>query len=112
MPVSNPPANSLPSRSAARKLPYVGPVVSEGGSGAQELCGAQRKAAVPLKNKRAAILAYIVHYQAEAGYPPTILEIAGALGMSKTGVHYHLEVMEAAGIIERKGHSARAMRIL
>lgn len=91
---------------------HVGPVVDEWGSASLGRLGQTVEGAAPLKNKRGAILDYIKTFQAEAGYPPTILEIAGALGMSKTGVHYHLEVMEAAGIIERKGHSARAMRVL
>lgn len=95
-----------------RRLPTVGPVVAMGGSGAQDVVGQQLKAAAPLKNKRPAILAYIVHYQALAGYPPTILEIGTALGLGKSTVHYHLCKLEQQGIIERQGHSARAMRVL
>lgn len=53
--------------------------------------------------RREAILAFLVRYTAERGYPPTLREIGQAVGMRSTNtVHYHLGEMERLGTIRRE----------
>ena len=58
------------------------------------------------------ILTYIKAYQAQTGYPPTLGEIGAAVGKSRSVVHYHVNAMIEAGIVERRGHSPRAIKVL
>jgi len=67
------------------------------------------KPAIKIKDR---ILAYIKAYQAQAGYPPTLGEIGAAVGKSRSAVHYHVNGMIEAGIVERRGHSPRAIKVL
>ena len=59
-----------------------------------------------------AVLAYIVSYQAQHGYPPTIREIGGRFRMRSTnGPRYYLRALEAEGYLVRAGGLSRALRI-
>lgn len=63
-------------------------------------------------SRRLAILDYIKQYQAQAGYPPTIIEIGKALGLAKTTVHYHIGKLIQEGQIVRRFNSARGMKVV
>lgn len=49
---------------------------------------------------------------AERGYPPSVREIADAVGLASTSaVHHHLTALEREGLLERGAHSSRALRL-
>ncbi|HET8777563.1 MAG TPA: transcriptional repressor LexA, partial [Candidatus Limnocylindria bacterium] len=48
----------------------------------------------------------------ERGYPPSVREIADAVGLASTSaVHHHLIALEREGLIERGGKHSRALRL-
>ena len=62
--------------------------------------------------RRKKILEAIAHTVAERGYPPSVREIAEAVGLaSPSAVHHHLTSLERDGLIERGSHSSRALRL-
>ncbi|MDO5610607.1 MAG: transcriptional repressor LexA [Pseudomonadota bacterium] len=66
-----------------------------------------------LTDTQNAILAFIAEHIEADGYPPAQTEIARAFGFKGVrGAQYHLEVLEAAGAIERKPGVARSLRVL
>ena len=63
--------------------------------------------------KRAAILAYLGTYHREHGYPPSYREIADACGLSSTShVAYHLDRLQAAGLVRREHNRPRTLRVV
>jgi len=49
---------------------------------------------------------------AERGYPPSVREIADAVGLASTSaVHHHLVALERSGQLERGTRSSRALRL-
>ena len=66
-----------------------------------------------LTSRQRQILEYIIEYEKEHGYPPTIREICEAFGISSPrGVSKHLEALEKKGYIERSKGRSRGIRIL
>ena len=62
--------------------------------------------------RRRRILEFIHRTVAERGYPPSVREIADAVGLASTSaVHHHLVALERAGQLERGGRSSRALRL-
>src|SRR5512134_730122 len=62
--------------------------------------------------RRQKIIASIARTVEERGYPPSVREIADAVGLASTSaVHHHLTALERAGLIERGSHSSRALRV-
>jgi len=62
--------------------------------------------------RRQRILACIARAVGERGYPPSVREIADAVGLASTSaVHHHLLSLERAGYLERGSHSSRALRL-
>jgi repressor LexA len=58
------------------------------------------------------ILECIARTVAERGYPPSVREIADAVGLASTSaVHHHLIALEREGLLERGSHSSRALRL-
>ncbi|HET6745704.1 MAG TPA: transcriptional repressor LexA [Candidatus Limnocylindria bacterium] len=58
------------------------------------------------------ILDCIARTVAERGYPPSVREIADAVGLASTSaVHHHLLALEREGLLERGQHSSRALRL-
>ena len=58
------------------------------------------------------ILDSIARTVAERGYPPSVREIADAVGLASTSaVHHHLIALEREGLLERGQHSSRALRL-
>jgi repressor LexA len=58
------------------------------------------------------ILECIARAVAERGYPPSVREIADAVGLASTSaVHHHLIALERDGLLERGMHSSRALRL-
>ena len=67
---------------------------------------------VVLYKRQRQILDYIAQYISMNGYSPTLVEIAGALGVSSLAtVHEHLEAMEVKGVIKRKDGTVRGIEI-
>jgi len=65
-----------------------------------------------LTPQRREILDFIARTAEERGYPPTVREIGAAIGLkSSSSVHYHLRVLERAGLLTRDGHLTRALRV-
>jgi repressor LexA len=63
-------------------------------------------------DRRQRILEYIASTIAERGYPPSVREIADAVGLASTSaVHHHLLTLEREGLLERGPHSSRALRL-
>jgi repressor LexA len=64
-----------------------------------------------LSARRKQILEYIVATTHQRGYPPTVREIGDAVGLrSSSTVHFHLNVLQKLGLIERDGSLTRAIR--
>jgi repressor LexA len=63
-------------------------------------------------DRRRKILESIARILAERGYPPSVREIAEAVGLaSPSAVHHHLTALERDGLLERGSHSSRAIRL-
>ena len=66
-----------------------------------------------LTDTQRAIHAFIAERIEADGYAPSQAEIARAFGFSSVrGAQYHLEALEAAGIVERTAGVARSLRLL
>jgi repressor LexA len=62
--------------------------------------------------RRQRILDCIARTVEERGYPPSVREIAEAVGLASTSaVHHHLIALERDGLLERGTHSSRALRL-
>jgi repressor LexA len=62
--------------------------------------------------RRQRIIECIARTVADRGYPPSVREIADAVGLASTSaVHHHLVALERAGMLERGGRSSRALRL-
>jgi repressor LexA len=62
--------------------------------------------------RRQRILDCIVRTVEERGYPPSVREIADAVGLASTSaVHHHLLALEKDGLLERGNHASRALRV-
>ena len=62
--------------------------------------------------RRQKILECIARAVAERGYPPSVREIAEAVGLaSPSAVHHHLTALERDGLLERGSRSSRALRL-
>ena len=63
-----------------------------------------------LTAKQQRIYDYILDYTADNGYPPSVREIAAAVGLkSPSTVHFHLKALEEAGVINRGSGKTRAI---
>ncbi len=63
--------------------------------------------------RRQRILDCIAQTVEERGYPPSVREIADAVGLASTSaVHHHLLALERDGLLERGTHSSRALRVM
>jgi repressor LexA len=63
-------------------------------------------------DRKQKILDCIAQTVAERGYPPSVREIADAVGLASTSaVHHHLLALEREGLLERGSHSSRALRL-
>ncbi|MGN1280095.1 MAG: transcriptional repressor LexA [Limosilactobacillus sp.] len=64
------------------------------------------------KNKQMAVLSYIHKQVAEHGYPPTVREICGAVGLSSTStVHGHITRLIEQGFLRKDSAKPRALEI-
>jgi repressor LexA len=58
------------------------------------------------------IIDYIASTLRESGYPPSVREIAAAVGLASTSaVHHHLSAMEKDGLLHRDATQSRAIRL-
>lgn len=58
------------------------------------------------------IIEYIATTVRESGYPPSVREIAAAVGLASTSaVHHHLSSLEKEGMLERDATQSRALRL-
>jgi repressor LexA len=58
------------------------------------------------------IIEYIAATVRESGYPPSVREIAAAVGLASTSaVHHHLSTLEKEGLLERDATQSRALRL-
>ncbi len=63
-----------------------------------------------LSAKQQQIYQYILSYAQTNGYPPSVREIAAAVGLkSPSTVHFHLKSLEEAGVIVRGAGKTRAI---
>jgi repressor LexA len=62
--------------------------------------------------RRQRIIEYIAETLRARGYPPSVREIAGAVGLASTSaVHHHLSALERDGYLERGATRSRALRL-
>jgi repressor LexA len=62
--------------------------------------------------RRQRILDCIARTVEERGYPPSVREIADAVGLASTSaVHHHLIALQRDGLIERGSNASRALRL-
>ena len=53
------------------------------------------------------ILAFIISYQDEHGFSPSMREIANGVGLTSVGsVHRHIEILKSKGILQDTQHSS------
>ena len=58
------------------------------------------------------ILDFIAATLRARGYPPSVREIAKAVGLASTSaVHHHLQILEREGYLERGAAQSRAIRL-
>jgi repressor LexA len=58
------------------------------------------------------IIEYIASTVRESGYPPSVREIAAAVGLASTSaVHHHLSALEREGKLQRDATQSRALRL-
>ena len=63
-------------------------------------------------NKREQILNFLTQFMNERGYAPTVREICNAVGLQSTAtVHYHLNALRDAGLIEMDEMKKRAISL-
>src|SRR4026208_1970909 len=63
-------------------------------------------------DRKLKILNYIAATLRARGYPPSVREIALAVGLSSTSaVHHHLMILEREGFLERGAAQSRAIRL-
>ena len=66
-----------------------------------------------LTGRQQEIFDFLVGYQEQHGYPPTVREIGSALGLhSPSTVHAHLAKLESSGVLRRDPSKPRAIEIL
>ncbi|HAX17516.1 MAG TPA: hypothetical protein DCY00_02835 [Actinobacteria bacterium] len=66
-----------------------------------------------ISEKQKKIFDFITDYISDSGYPPTVREIASAIGLSSSAtVHAHLSKLEKAGYIKRGKGSSRSIEII
>ena len=66
-----------------------------------------------LSKRQKDVYHFIVVYLAMHGYPPTLREIASAIGLASTnGVADHLKALERKGYVERKPGISRAITLV
>jgi repressor LexA len=66
-----------------------------------------------LTKRQQEILDFIKSYSAEHGYPPTVRDIGGAVGLaSSSTVHAHLANLEKLGLLRRDPTKPRAIELL
>lgn len=64
------------------------------------------------QERRQRILDCIARTVEERGYPPSVREIADAVGLASTSaVHHHLIALERDGLLERGTNASRALRL-
>jgi repressor LexA len=62
--------------------------------------------------RKVKILDYIAATLRARGYPPSVREIARAVGLASTSaVHHHLQILEREGFLERGAAQSRAIRL-
>jgi repressor LexA len=62
--------------------------------------------------RRQRIIEYIADRVRRSGYPPSVREIAAAVGLASTSaVHHHLSALERDGLLERDATQSRALRL-
>jgi repressor LexA len=62
--------------------------------------------------RRQRIIEYIAATIRRHGYPPSVREIAAAVGLASTSaVHHHLSALERDGLLERDATQSRALRL-
>ncbi len=65
------------------------------------------------EQKRKQILDFLRKYFSSHSYPPTVREIADAVGLkSPASVHTHLNILEQQGIIKKNPFNSRAIEII
>jgi repressor LexA len=63
-------------------------------------------------DRKLRILDYIAATLRARGYPPSVREIMGAVGLASTSaVHHHLQILEREGYLERGASQSRALRL-
>lgn len=67
----------------------------------------------PLSTKRQQIVAFILRFMEDKGYPPTVRDIQSGCGISSTSVvDYHLKVLEKEGHLRRDPEVSRGIELL
>jgi repressor LexA len=101
-------------RTGVRSLPRTGTLEGEGLEG-EDLEGEDLEGedmAEALTGKRQEILEFISDSLRERGYPPSVREIGGAVGLaSSSTVHAHLAVLQREGYLRRDPTKPRAIEV-
>ena len=64
------------------------------------------------RDRRLDVLRFVTGFVHENGYGPTYDEIRAAVGLcSKSHASYYLGILERDGLVERKPHSPRGLRV-
>jgi SOS-response transcriptional repressor LexA len=60
------------------------------------------------QNRRETILAYILEYQHQNGFSPSVGEISEEIGSVRSNIHHHLRVLSVEGRLTSKPKAARS----
>jgi SOS-response transcriptional repressor LexA len=64
-------------------------------------------------DRRSQVLSFVQRYVQENGYAPTCEEIREAVGLSsKSHAAYYLEALKEEGLVERRAHAPRGLRLV
>lgn len=59
-------------------------------------------------DRRDLILAFILQYQQQNGFPPSVSEISAEVGTVRSNIHHHLRVLSKEGRLTSKNGYARS----
>lgn len=62
---------------------------------------------------RSQIVEFVAEFSKAQGYPPTLVDIQQELGLSRTAVNWHLDILREQRVLDfRDGARGRTLRVL
>jgi repressor LexA len=71
-----------------------------------------KPASTAVTERQARVLRFIEQYIHQHGYPPSLREIADALGMTPAGAHYHVQKLRKKNLLTYQPHRIRTIALV